>query len=124
MPPYSWSRQADPTFRTGSVSKDPRYLMTRVLLRPVGLVFFVSTVVSAQPPPALPPMLIEMPVGAQGVPLPQLPPRDNSQPAKQGTATLRGHCLAADTGQPLRKAQVRICAAERPDHRMASTDGC
>ena len=97
--------------------------MTRVLLRQVGLVFFVSTVVSAQPPPALPPMLIEMPVGAQGVPLPQMPPRDNSQPAKPGTATLRGHVVAADTGQPLRKAQVRIFAAELRENRMATTDG-
>ncbi|PYR30294.1 MAG: hypothetical protein DMF92_09060, partial [Acidobacteria bacterium] len=97
--------------------------MTRVLLRHVGLVFFVSTVVSAQPPPALPPMLIEMPVGAQGVPLPQMPPRDNSQPAKPGTATLRGHVVAADTGQPLRKAQVRIFAAELRENRMATTDG-
>ena len=50
--------------------------MTRVLLRHVGLVFFVSTVVSAQPPSTLPPMLIEMPVGAQGVPLPQMPPHE------------------------------------------------
>ena len=55
---------------------------------------------------------------------PQTPPRDTSQTAKTGTATLRGHVVAADTGQPLRKAQVR-------DHRaqtcartgMTTTDG-
>ena len=68
--------------------------MTRVLLRHVGLVFFVSTVVSAQPPPPPPGMFIGMPAGAQSVPLPQMPPRDNSQPAKPGTATLRGHVVA------------------------------
>src|SRR5260221_292823 len=31
---------------------------------------------------------------------------------KPGTATLRGHVLAADTGRPLRKEQVRIFAGE------------
>ena len=59
--------------------------MTRGVLRHMGLVF-VSTVVSAQPPPPPPPMFIGMPPGAQSVPLPQMPPRDNSQPAKPGTA--------------------------------------
>ena len=74
----------------------------------VGFVL-VSTFASAQPPQ----VIIDMPVG-QGVamPLPQMPGRDNAQPAKPGTATLRGHVVAADTGQPLRKAQVRIFAAE------------
>src|SRR2546428_13195967 len=68
-------------------------------------------------------MFIGMPPGAQSVPLPQMPPRDNSQSAKPGTATLRGHVVAADTGQPLRKAQVRIFAAELRENRMATTDG-
>jgi hypothetical protein len=85
----------------------------------LGLVL-VSTVASAQPPP----MIIDMPV-VQGVamPMPQMPPRDGAQPAKPGTATLRGHVVAADTGQPLRKAQVRIFAAELRENRMATTDG-
>jgi len=39
-----------------------------------------------------------------------------------GTATLRGHVTAADTGQPLRKAQVRIFAPEIRENRMATTD--
>ena len=54
--------------------------------------------------------------------MPQMPPRDNAQPVKPGTATLRGHVVAADTGQPLRKAQVRIFAAELRENRMATTD--
>src|SRR2546428_9583652 len=96
IPPYSWSPQAHPTFRTGSVSKDPRYFMTRRLLRHVGLVF-VSTVVSAQPPPPPPPMFIGMPAAAPSGPLPQMPPRDNSQPAKPRTATRPRPVAATDT---------------------------
>jgi hypothetical protein len=82
----------------------------------------LSAVVSAQPPPP-PPIRIEMPPGVPGVPMPQMPPRDNAQPVKPGTATLRGRVVAADTGQPLRKAQVRIFAAELRENRMATTDG-
>ena len=51
----------------------------------------------------------------------QTPPRDNTAP-KTGTAILRGHVVAADTGQPLRKAQVRIFAPELRENRMATTD--
>jgi hypothetical protein len=43
-------------------------------------------------------------------------------PAAPGSATLRGHVFAADTSQPLRKAQVRIFAGEIGENRMASTD--
>jgi hypothetical protein len=63
-----------------------------------------SAVVSAQPP------------------FPQAPPRDNAQPKPAGTATIRGHVVAADTGQPLRKAQVRIVAGELRENRVTSTD--
>ena len=59
----------------------------------------------------------------QTPPGPQGPPRDNAQPAKAGTATLRGHVVAADTGQPLRKAQVRVFAPELRENRMTTTDG-
>jgi len=45
----------------------------------------------------------------------QMPPQGGRPPQPNaagdqppGTATLRGHVFAADTGQPLRKAQVRI----------------
>jgi hypothetical protein len=87
----------------------------------VGLVF-LSTAVSGQPPPPPPPVIIQVPPGMPGVPMPQMPPRDNAQPATPGTATLRGRVVAADTGQPLRKAQVRIFAAELRENRMATTD--
>ena len=77
--------------------------MSRVYLWLVTLVI-VSTVAWAQPP---------MPPG---------PPRDNAQPRATGTATIRGHVVAADSGQPLRKAQVRIMSGELRENRMTSTD--
>ena len=63
--------------------------------------------------------IVQTPPGAPG----QAPPRDNAQPVKVGTATLRGHVAAADSGQPLRKAQVRVFAAEQRESRMTTTDG-
>src|SRR5437763_1808091 len=39
-----------------------------------------------------------------------------------GTAAMRGHVLSADTGQPIRKAQVRIFAPEIRENRLATTD--
>src|SRR3954465_14104832 len=77
--------------------------MSRVLSWLVTLVL-CSRVASAQPP---------MPAG---------PPRDNAQPKAVGTATIRGHVVAADTGQPLRKAQVRINSPELRENRLTSTD--
>ena len=59
---------------------------------------------------------------AQPAATPQGPPRDNTQPRPAGTATIRGHVVAADTGQPLRKAQVRITSGELRENRMTSTD--
>src|SRR5690349_21186575 len=81
--------------------------MTRVTVCLVGLVFF-SAAAAAQPPFAPP----------------QAPPRDNAQPAKPaGSAILRGRVVALDSGQPLRKAQVRILAGELRENRVTSTDG-
>jgi protocatechuate 3,4-dioxygenase beta subunit len=50
--------------------------------------------------------------------VPQAPP----PAAPPGTARLRGHVYAADSGQPLRRAQVRIFAGEIRENRMATTD--
>ena len=56
-----------------------------------------------------------------GVPgLPGLPPRDTTP--KTGTARIRGRVIAADTGQPLRKAQVRAFSPELRENRLAVTD--
>jgi protocatechuate 3,4-dioxygenase beta subunit len=90
--------------------------MSRVYFWLVGLVL-VPALGLAQPT-----LTVQFPAGAPGPPPPQAPPRDPTQPAKTGTATLRGHVVAADTGQPLRKAQVRITAPELRENRLTSTD--
>src|SRR3954466_10885754 len=77
--------------------------MVRTCAFSVGLVF-VASLSSAQPPP------------------PPLPPRDNAQATAAGTAVIRGRVVAADTGQPLRKAQVRIFAPELRENRLATAD--
>src|SRR5262245_39154352 len=73
--------------------------------------------------------LIALPIAttsalAQIVPpqVPRLPQSQAQTAAPPGTATLRGHVFAADTGQPLRKAQVRIMASDIRENRMVSTD--
>ena len=77
--------------------------MVRACAFLMGLVF-VASLSSAQPPP------------------PQMPPRDNAQTTAPGTAVIRGHVVAADTGQALRKAQVRIFAPEIRENRLATAD--
>src|ERR1043165_7676079 len=52
----------------------------------------------------------------------QAPGAANNPTSPPGTAVLRGHVFAADTGQPLRKAQVRIVAGEIRENRLATTD--
>jgi 5-hydroxyisourate hydrolase-like protein (transthyretin family) len=55
------------------------------------------------------------------------PPRELA-PTKPGTATIRGHVLAADSGLPLRKAQVRLNSVDedRPpgrfENQLTTTD--
>src|SRR6185295_12445372 len=41
---------------------------------------------------------------------------------KTGTARIRGRVVAADSGEPLRKAQVRATSAELRESRLATTD--
>ena len=86
--------------------------MTRCPVFLVGLLL-ISSASSAQAPPPTPP-----PVSVPG--LPQLPPRDPG--SKTGTARIRGRVVAADTGQPLRKAQIRATSAELRESRLATTD--
>jgi len=50
------------------------------------------------------------------------PANANNAPPTPGTATLRGHVVGADSGQPLRKAQVRIFASDIRESRLATTD--
>ncbi len=46
------------------------------------------------------------------------PPRDEVK----GTAVIRGRVVTADTGRPLRRAQIRLSAPELPQGRTASTN--
>jgi hypothetical protein len=55
-------------------------------------------------------------------PQPQMPPRDSAQAVPAGTSVIRGRVVAADTAQPLRKAQVRIFAPELRENRLATAD--
>jgi len=57
---------------------------------------------------------------AGGTVVPQTPARDNV--AKTGTARIRGRVYAADSGAPLRRAQVRLFGAELRNGRVTSTD--
>ena len=50
-----------------------------------------------------------------------VPARD-AQPEQTGTAVIKGHVVAADTGRPLRRAQVRLSGAELRGGRLATTD--
>jgi Carboxypeptidase regulatory-like domain len=52
----------------------------------------------------------------------QVVPTQPPPPGPPGTAILRGHVFAADSGQPLRKAQVRIFASEIRENRTTTTD--
>lgn len=67
---------------------------------------------------------------AFSTPAPGMPtqPRQPGQPANPnappapGTSTVRGHVFAADSGEPLRKAQVRMMSGELRENRLATTD--
>ena len=66
-------------------------------------------------------------LGSVPSPAPQRPSTAGTDPGgapvtRTGTATLRGHIFAADSGQPLRKAQVRIVAGEIRENRLTTTD--
>ena len=85
--------------------------MTRRPVILLGLLLMSSASFAQAPPPPA--------VSVPGLPS-QLPPRDTAP--KIGTARIRGRVVAADTGQPLRKAQVRATSAELRENRLATTD--
>jgi hypothetical protein len=62
-----------------------------------------------------------------GVPVPQqAPPRDARAGSQTGTAVIRGRVVAADTGRPLRRAQIRVTAPElgtQPKTTSTNPDG-
>jgi len=66
------------------------------------------------------PGTFQVPSGAPGQ-VPGVPARD-ARPTKTGTARIRGHVFAADTGLPLRKVLVRAFSPELRDSRVTTTD--
>lgn len=54
--------------------------------------------------------------------MPRTAPRDGTAAEPTGTARIRGRVLAADNGTPLRRAQVRVSAAEQRINRSVNTD--
>lgn len=79
---------------------------------------------SATPPPTRPGQGAE-PGVARPQPGSRTPPR--AAPAKpeagRGTAALRGQVVAADSGTPIRRAQVRVSGVGLRESRVATTDG-
>jgi hypothetical protein len=78
--------------------------------------------------------LVALPASAQQIGMPatggpnqlpgarvQRPPRDPREPAT-GTAAIRGRVVTADTGAPIRRAQVRAFSPEGRESRGTSTD--
>lgn len=59
--------------------------------------------------------------GGRGGRLGGLPPRDNA-PAATGTAKITGRVVSADTGTPIRRAQIRITSPDVRVNRDAVTD--
>jgi hypothetical protein len=51
-----------------------------------------------------------------------MPPRDNAQ-AATGTARIAGRVVSAETGAPLRRAQIRVTSTEARLNRVVTTDG-
>ena len=51
-----------------------------------------------------------------------IPPRDNA-PAPTGTARISGRVVAADTGTPIRRAQININSRDAQFNRNVTTDG-
>jgi ribosomal protein S6E (S10) len=57
----------------------------------------------------------------RGPGMPPLPAREG-QPTKTGTSRIRGRVVAADTGQPIRRALVRVTSGEVRENRSTVTD--
>jgi hypothetical protein len=88
--------------------------MARHVFALAAMVLSVAAAVGAQPTPQPTPRAIA----------PGLQPRDpaQQQPPATGTSRIRGRVVAADTGQAIRRAVVRISAPELRETRTTSTD--
>jgi len=94
----------------------------RHLRLPLLFALFMTTIMTAQEPgPG--------PLGRGQGPFPGgrgrlgVPPRDDSQAAPTGNAKITGRVVAADTGSPIRRAQIRVTSGEARFNRVVTTDG-
>ena len=69
-----------------------------------------------------PPLPQGTPVPGPPAPRPQTPARDGPAQPATGTGRIQGRVLSAETGAPLRRAQVRLFAGEQRINRLATTD--
>ena len=89
------------------------------------LAFVVSGATAATQQPVNPPQPTSPTQTARpGAPSTATPPRDPRSPGdqKKGTAILRGYVVAADTGNPVRRAMVRVFATGGGGNNVTSTD--
>ena len=86
-----------------------------------GVLALVGAGVSAQNPGLQAPLgdPSQLPIGGRGGRFGG--PRDNAAPP-QGTAKITGRVVAADTGSPVRRAQIRLTAPDVRTNRTATTD--
>jgi protocatechuate 3,4-dioxygenase beta subunit len=89
--------------------------MSRVLVCLAALALFAASTASAQ-------VVGGIQGGVVGGFPGQMPPRDRNTPPATGTSRILGRVVAADSGQALRKAQVRISAPEIRESRVTTTD--
>ena len=94
--------------------------MTRLAAHLLALLLMSSSAFAQGLPLPPPPGGLPGPPGVVRPAAPQAP-RDAAAP-RTGTARIRGRVVAADTGEPLRKAQVRATSAELRENRLATTD--
>ena len=82
-----------------------------------------STLLFAQGPPAIGGSVsgIQAPAGPSSA-RPGVPARDNTRGPLTGTARMSGRVLSAETGEPLRRAQIQVMANEIGVRRVVTTD--
>jgi protocatechuate 3,4-dioxygenase beta subunit len=83
-----------------------------------GLAAVIFTTVGFSPRAQTPQVIRQGP----GQMRPGAPPRDTQAEEKTGTAIIKGKVLAAETGSPLRRAQIRLLSPELRGGRVATTD--
>jgi hypothetical protein len=72
--------------------------------------------------PALVVMILGAAAGAHAQVRPGAPPRDTAAAAPKGTATIHGRVVAADGGEPLVRATIRISGSALPQALTANTN--